>query len=316
MNGIDISKWQTGIDLSKVPCDFVIVKATENLGYVNHDFKRAMEQGLAAGKRMGVYHYAGGRDPILEAKHFLRIVEPYIGKAILCLDWERTYNISFGFNDVAWCRRWLDYVRGVTGITPFLYISAGMRDKFDGILEDEHDFEQTLAKFAELTSEYHLWAAQYANEKRVDGYIEHPWNEDEYHCDIRQYTNQLHLPGWNDRLDGNKAYLSAEEWDACAKPITDEPDEPKDMPTIDELARDVLDGKWGNGDERRKRLEEAGYDYDEIQARVNAIVADEEITRLAQKAIHGDFGNGAERKRKLGEKYEAVQKRVNEILGV
>ena len=31
MNGIDISSWQTGIDLSKVPCDFVIIKATEGV---------------------------------------------------------------------------------------------------------------------------------------------------------------------------------------------------------------------------------------------------------------------------------------------
>ena len=29
MNGIDVASYQTGIDLSVVPCDFVIVKATE-----------------------------------------------------------------------------------------------------------------------------------------------------------------------------------------------------------------------------------------------------------------------------------------------
>lgn len=41
MNGIDISSWQSGIDLAKVPCDFVIIKATEGLTYVNPDCDRA-----------------------------------------------------------------------------------------------------------------------------------------------------------------------------------------------------------------------------------------------------------------------------------
>lgn len=316
MNGIDIASYQNGINLSVVPCDFVIIKATENTGYVNPDFKRAFEQGLSVGKRMGIYHYAGGTDPIREAKHFLRIIEPYIGKAILCLDWERSGNISFGYNDVTWCRRWMDYVRGMTGVTPFLYISAGLREKFDGILEDEHDFEKTLAQFDELAHEYHLWAAQYPGYDRVNGYVEHPWNEGKYHCDIRQYTSMLYLPGWGGRLDGNKSYISAKEWDKLCTPVTDEPDEPEDMLTVDELAREVLNGRWGNGDERRERLEAAGYDYDAVQARVNALIADEEITRLAQAVIHGDYGNGAERERRLGDKYKAVQDRVNQILGV
>ena len=35
MRGIDISKWQSGIDLSAVNADFVIVKATEGIGYVD-----------------------------------------------------------------------------------------------------------------------------------------------------------------------------------------------------------------------------------------------------------------------------------------
>lgn len=43
-------------------------------------------------------------------------------------------------------------------------------------------------------------------------------------------------------------------------------------PSIDEIAKQVLDGKWGNGSERRKRLEAAGYNYREIQDRVNAMV--------------------------------------------
>ena len=35
MNGIDISAWQRGINLSNVPFDFAIVKATEGTKYIN-----------------------------------------------------------------------------------------------------------------------------------------------------------------------------------------------------------------------------------------------------------------------------------------
>lgn len=41
--------------------------------------------------------------------------------------------------------------------------------------------------------------------------------------------------------------------------------------SVDELAREVLQGKWGNGAERKKRLEAAGYDYAVIQKKVNQL---------------------------------------------
>ena len=37
MDGIDISAWQDTIDITKVPCDFVIVKATEGTDYKNDE---------------------------------------------------------------------------------------------------------------------------------------------------------------------------------------------------------------------------------------------------------------------------------------
>lgn len=41
--------------------------------------------------------------------------------------------------------------------------------------------------------------------------------------------------------------------------------------SVDELAREVLQGKWGNGAERKKRLEVAGYDYAAVQKKVNQL---------------------------------------------
>ncbi|WP_295219177.1 N-acetylmuramoyl-L-alanine amidase [Ruminococcus sp.] len=42
--------------------------------------------------------------------------------------------------------------------------------------------------------------------------------------------------------------------------------------SIDEIAREVIQGKWGNGAERRNRLTNAGYDYNSVQKRVNALM--------------------------------------------
>ncbi len=41
-----------------------------------------------------------------------------------------------------------------------------------------------------------------------------------------------------------------------------------------DIAKEVLAGKWGNGAERRKRLADAGYNYDDIQGIVNALLND------------------------------------------
>lgn len=41
---------------------------------------------------------------------------------------------------------------------------------------------------------------------------------------------------------------------------------------IDSIAAEVIQGDWGNGEERKERLEQAGYDYDAIQARVNEML--------------------------------------------
>jgi len=42
--------------------------------------------------------------------------------------------------------------------------------------------------------------------------------------------------------------------------------------SIDELAKEVIAGKWGNGDARKRALEAAGYNYAQVQARVNALL--------------------------------------------
>ena len=93
---------------------------------------------------------------------------------------------------------------------------------------------------------------------------------------------------------------------------------------IDTLAREVLAGNWGNGQDRVNRLTSAGYDYNSVQNRVNEILSGsaskptgKSIDTLAREVIRGDWGNGQDRKNRLekaGYDYTAVQRRVNEIL--
>ena len=49
--------------------------------------------------------------------------------------------------------------------------------------------------------------------------------------------------------------------------------EPANVKTVEELAKEVIDGKWGNGADRRKKLESAGYNYAVVQAKVNEILS-------------------------------------------
>lgn len=87
--------------------------------------------------------------------------------------------------------------------------------------------------------------------------------------------------------------------------------------SIEELAKEVIAGKYGNGEERKQKL---GNLYNEVQAKVNSIYGQSvsyktpNIEELAKAVIRGEYGNGQERKNKLGNLYNEVQKRVNEIL--
>ena len=44
------------------------------------------------------------------------------------------------------------------------------------------------------------------------------------------------------------------------------------LKSIDEIAKEVIKGKWGNGADRKNRLTQAGYDYSAVQARVNQLL--------------------------------------------
>lgn len=87
--------------------------------------------------------------------------------------------------------------------------------------------------------------------------------------------------------------------------------------TIDQLADEVLAGKWDNGAERERLLTAAEYDYNAVQKRVNEKLYRKTTDEIAVEVIAGLWGNGSERKKKLteaGYDYSEVQRKVNQLI--
>lgn len=295
MQGIDISNWQKGIDLGVVPSDFVICKATEGTSYVSPDFTRQMNQAKSCGKLIGAYHYLNGSGAEAEADHFLNIVAPYIGEAILVPDWEPGGNSAFGNDD--YLRRFCQRIVNKTGVRPLIYSS---KSYFPFVIANEMNLGN--------------WIAQYAD-NNITGYQDNPWNEGSYSCVIRQYSSHGRLPGYTGNLDLDKAYIDRNQWMQYASPDGSIPKEPT-TPTApsDPLYADtmslvamVMNGQFGNGNDRKNNL---GSRYQEVQDVINYI-ANASIDTLVAETWAGKYLNGDTRKSILGSRYNEVMTVIN-----
>jgi N-acetylmuramoyl-L-alanine amidase CwlA len=117
-------------------------------------------------------------------------------------------------------------------------------------------------------------------------------------------------------------------WDRFLKMIEDKLNSapapaPASKKSIEQIAKEVIQGKWGNGADRKKRLTNAGYNYAEVQKKVNELLgkkntpSKKSVDAIAREVIQGKWGNGADRKKRLtnaGYNYAEVQKKVNQLL--
>ena len=94
--------------------------------------------------------------------------------------------------------------------------------------------------------------------------------------------------------------------------------------SVTEIAKEVIAGKWGNGTDRKNRLEASGYNYNSVQNEVNRLLSGGSSTsskksneEVAKEVIRGEWGNGADRKNRLeaaGYNYNTIQNLVNKML--
>lgn len=206
MNGIDIASYQAGIDLTKVPGDFVIIKTTQGTYYKNPAAPAQIESAKKAGKLLGLYHYAAGTNPEAEADYFLASVGSNIKKAVLALDWERNENPVFGTgSSVSWVYKFMHRIHDKSGVWPLFYCQQS----------------EVLARdWAQVSADCGLWLAQYAvaSSAGYNPYLQYgalrAWGAPA----IWQYTSGGTLSGYGARLDLNVAYMNKSAWARYADP--------------------------------------------------------------------------------------------------
>lgn len=151
------------------------------------------------------------------------------------------------------------------------------------------------------TAASYLWIAKYGTNNGQEQKA--PVLQDGKKYQLWQYTSKL----WGKNLDASKVIDRATLFGASSK-------------SVDDVAQEVIDGKWGNGDARRVALTAAGWDYSQVQAKVNALLkasSKKSVDTIAREVIAGKWGNGQARVsalEKAGYDAAQVQRRVNELL--
>ena len=299
LKGIDVCGYQGNIDFKKVKAggvDFVIVKAGYSTSTVDTweiNFANAKNNGLKVGAYW--YSYANSVEQgIAEAKAFIAALK---GKQLdfpVYLDLEEASQFNKGRE---FCTQLVEAFCGElekAGYYAGVYCSAYWFTNF----VDEKVREKRPAWIADYRGEcgytgtYGIWQYDAADVEGVQYTCDRDWG----YTDYSEYIKKNGLNGY-----------------------TKETAPSQTGKTVDELAREVINGLWGNGQERCDRLTAAGYSYSDVQAHVNELLypTKKTVDEIADEVIRGIWGNGDERYRRLTEAgfdYYQVQRRVNAIL--
>lgn len=297
LNGIDVSKHQSTIDWNKTKSqiDFAVLRC----GYGSDITKQDDAQfaiNVAKCKELGIpyavylYSYATTEAMIdSEIAHALRLIgndKPFC----VYIDMEDASTAHLGKAKLtAFAKRFCEGVK-----------AKGFKV---GVYANQNWFRNYLDVNALYDCGYSIWCAKYSNNA--------PNIDAEY--DIWQYSSKGSVDGIKGNVDMN--YMYNDIRNATQTTVTKK--------TVQELAQEVLQGKWGNGAERKKKLTDAGYDYNKVQAEVNKLVKGETATpkksneEIAEEVIKGLWGNGADRKKRLtdaGYDYKTIQNLVNKMI--
>ena len=312
IKGIDVSSWQGNIDFAKVKAsgiDFVIIRAGYGRETRQNDncFELNYRNAKAAGLDVGAYWYSyadSAEDAVNEARACMEVIKGKKFEYPIYFDLEEQSQFAKGRNFCdsvikAFCGELEKngYLAGLYCSTYYLnnYISNAVAGKYV-LWVAQYNYRCTYT-----ANKYGIW--QYSSEGRINGIS---GNVDMDYC-YTDYPAIVKNGGYNGYKKAAKKTTSTAITTAKKK-------------TVDELAKEVIAGKWSAGDERKHKLTAAGYDYSKVQARVNELMAKptlKSVDEIAKEVIQGKWSNGDERKQKLtaaGYDYGKVQERVNELI--
>ena len=255
--GVDLSRWNQGLKISSVKkagCDYAILRGGYT-GYGDRSQNKdtAFEEFYAEAKKIGFpvgcywYSCADSKESgLIEAKYLYE--HCLKGKQFeypIYLDVEESRwqaHKKKGVTDaiIAWC----EYLES-KGYYVGIYASL---DWFNNKID--------TARLSAYISAYTKWVACWSKKKPSFKFND---------FDIWQNSDKGSIAG--SRVDTNIAY---KDFPAIMKKNGLNGYTKKK--SVDEIAREVIDGRWGNGEDRKTRLTKAGYDYATVQKRVNALL--------------------------------------------
>jgi len=223
LHGIDISHWQSGLNVAKTGKDFVIAKATQGVSMVDAECDNFIQAAKKAGMKYGVYAFYDYDDgsPEAQADFFVKHVQGYVGEGILVLDWE-----NGNTKDVATAKKFLDRVYAKTGVKPLIYFNKSVLGSADW---------SSVAK-----ADYGLWYARYVDDL-TDSVS--PWKS----AALWQSTSSGHVSGYSGNVDLDTFFGDKAAWDAYAGKKSSGGDTPAPAPKPKPEPKDEIDvdGWWG-----------------------------------------------------------------------
>ena len=291
LKGIDVSKYQGTIQWDKVKpnIDFAILRCGFGSDIARQD-DVCFERNVAECERLNIpfavylYSYATTEQKIdSEIAHTLRLIGSHKPFCVY-IDMEDNSTTKLGKAKLtAFAKRFCEGIK-----------AKGFKV---GVYANENWFKNYL-DVAELHKcGYSIWCAKYssANPKIAAPY------------DIWQYSSKGSVDGINGNVDMNYMYNDVRNATQAVKKSNEE------------IAQEVINGLWGNGEERKNKLTSARYNYSAIQKIVNELAKPKKKSNeeIAKEVIAGKWGNGAARKDRLtkaGYNYSTIQKLVNKMM--
>lgn len=295
LRGIDVSSHQGTINWNNTNVDFAIIRLGYGDDIESQDDIHFMDNVNGCMSKQipfGVYLYSyaknlsGGQSIESEIAHCKRLLSKLSQKPFcVYIDMEDSSTEYIGKSELT--KYALEFCKKIT--------EAGYKA---GVYANENWFKNFLNVNEISSNGYSIWCAKYSNAKpRIDSDF-----------DIWQYSSSGSVLGLNGNVDMNYMYNDIRNTTSVIN-----------EKTTDEIAQEVINGLWGNGNDRKTRLTEAGYDYAIIQNKVNELVGTKKSTdEIAKEVIAGKWGNGNDRKtalEKAGYNYNTIQSKVNELVG-